>query len=189
MKFLILVIVLKFFFSHKVTSTSSEIEENCKFCTLNQSRIFLKAIWQSNLQPSYSCRGSFGLASKYGIIVDHACRFDECNGISDRNFLQPYGAKNFNCRYKISCYIKNSTNISRLYIFNRQSLFWNSQSLDYHRDVRIIIKDYIEIFLMGCILAMLLLKKKLLKACIVKRLRANEHRNGPQTHSNGLDEV
>jgi len=95
MKFLVLFLVT---FFHFVSINKTFVEENCKSCTGNQSKIFMKAIWNSNLQPFYSCRDSFALASKFGIIVDHACSLNECNGITSRAFLQPYGAKNFNCR-------------------------------------------------------------------------------------------
>jgi len=77
-------------------------EQNCKYCILIESKIFLKVIWQSSMQPYYSCRASFALALKFAVIVDHACILKECSGIGYRPFIQPLGSANQNCRYLIS---------------------------------------------------------------------------------------
>ena len=45
------------------------------------------------------------------------------------------------------------------------------ESTEYHRDVLTVVKDYVEILFMSIVLALLVLKKKLLQDCIIKRMQ------------------
>jgi len=64
------------------------------------------------------------------------------------------------------------------------------QPMDYHQHIVAIVRDYMEILLMSVLLAMLVLKKKMLQQCLLKRLKG-AHYNPPDEQETriGFDEV
>jgi len=151
-----------FAFFQNVSSNYAKVEDDCKFCTSNQSKIILQAIWHSNLQLSYSCRGSFAFASKFGIIVDHACSLEECKEITDRKFMIICVTVKRNL---ILTFVTDS-----LYSLSRSTLRFS----------------WCDAYLLcSC-------WKKLLKACILNRLKAANPQCGLQHNTDnftGVDQV
>jgi len=122
------------------------IEEDCKACTFERSKMFLKILHSPMANAEYVCRSSALLVSKFGIVADRSCSPEECTNITTRP-------------------------ISRT--FNRYELFCQDDSTHggTHLHVLTIVKDYVEIVLMGVMLALLLLKKSLIESCIKKKGR------------------
>jgi len=132
----------------QVLSNYTVIEDECKSCTANKSRVYLKSIWLSNMPASFTCRESFSLASKFGIIVDRACVPEECNGIYHRPIMESFGSKSIHCL--------------QLNFNQEQQDHTEPPSNSLHEIIKMV-RDYMEIIFISVVLALLLLKKKMLE--------------------------
>jgi hypothetical protein len=127
-------------------STDMSVEDQCKSCTYDGSKIFLKIIFRPMFRPEYVCRESALLVSKFGIVVDRSCTPDGC---------------------------RNNTSTPIVRKFSRTELGCSDSDLSEHgTDIQLItiVKDYVEIIVMSTFLAILLLKKSLLEKCIKNEL-------------------
>jgi hypothetical protein len=154
--FLLAILISQSLGSHNVTS---EVEDNCMVCVETPKHTYYKIIWNPTGPAEYVCRTTATLVSKFGYIVDSACDKNGCMNISSRPLLRNsrrYGY--FDCNYKETAPISN-----------------------HHAKLVQIIRDYLEIFLMSIVCAILVLKKKILMECI------NSHRDKPDSGQDSGD--
>jgi hypothetical protein len=141
-------------------NASSLVEDECNTCILNNQLTFYKIFWSINNPAEYTCRSSATLVSKFGYVVDSACDSVGCANISHRPLLgnsRRYGY--FDCRLQETVETSN-----------------------HHAKIVQIIRDYLEIFLMSIVCAILVLKKRLLVDCI------QSHRNAASLSHQSLAE-
>jgi hypothetical protein len=121
------------------------VEQACRHCTADGTKMYLKIIYQPLSSPEFVCRSSAVLISKFGIIVDRSCRPDQCENIFSRPITRTFS------KLELACMdIEDSTT-------------------SYHFQILTIVREYLEIILMSTILGLLLLKKSILETCIKKR--------------------
>jgi hypothetical protein len=127
-------------------NNSSVIEADCRNCTADGTKMYLKILYQPMSSPEYVCRSSAILISKFGFIVDRSCRPDQCTGISTRPITRAFS------KLELAC------------------MDIEASTTSYHHQVLTIVKDYLEITFISTILALLLLKKSILEHCVRKRI-------------------
>jgi len=83
-----------------IVSCMSHVERNneeCKFCTAELDKIFIKIVHQLRLRAEYVCRECAVLDSKFGIIVDRACSPDGCENIDKRPIMRTFTNRELAC--------------------------------------------------------------------------------------------
>jgi len=125
--------------------SNRSIEEECKACTLEGNKMFIKIIHYPFSRAEYVCRDSALLVSKFGIIADRSCTPEQCFNITNRPVMRT---------------------------FTRHELFCEDSDFSpngNHIQILTIVKDYLEIILMSVMIGLLVLKKSLIESCFRQR--------------------
>lgn len=141
------------------TVASSTVQEECEKCIAKPDHAFYKIIWSVSAPTEYVCRSNANLISKFGYVVDSACDQESCGNLSTRPLLRHgrrYGY--FDCKLQDTVETSN-----------------------HHARIVAVVRDYLEIFLMSIVCAILVLKKRILLECI------NSHRSRNNNTDNMSD--
>jgi len=143
-----IVIVLVVVTSSLGNLVSRSIEEECKSCTAEGNKMFIKILHSPFSRAKYVCRDSALLLSKFGIVADRSCSPEQCKNITNRPVMRTFSW--FEVFFEDSDFSANSN----------------------HIQVLTIIKDYLEILLVSIMIGRLLLKKSILETGFKKNLKS-----------------
>jgi hypothetical protein len=132
-----------FFLACSAMSSEVSIEDKCKTCVQDGNQVYYRVMFSPYVQSDFICRPSSALVSKFGYVVDSACDDIACKNISYRPLLRnSYRQGYFDCRLNSEVPAKEHSPIVQL------------------------VRDYLELLLLGIMCTLLVLKKKLLTECV-----------------------